>query len=241
MVKEIELTNNVAKEERKWSVYRHTSPSGKVYIGITARSPKRRWENGKGYKRNVLFCKAIQKYGWDNIKHEVLFTGLLEERAKQLEINLIRHYKGLGISYNITDGGDGVVGVPDSPKRLEAVRRYWTGRHLSDEAKAKISKANKGNQARKGMHNSKEAIAKRLETIRKNGGQKRRLPSEVLTRIRRETAKVIPVKQYTLDGKFVAEYYSMSEAGRVVGIRPNNISMCCSGIIKQAKGYIWRR
>lgn len=34
-----------------WLVYRHTSPSGKVYIGITSKSnPDYRWGRGKGYK-----------------------------------------------------------------------------------------------------------------------------------------------------------------------------------------------
>ena len=32
-----------------WTVYKHTSPSNKVYIGITSREPKLRWDNGNGY------------------------------------------------------------------------------------------------------------------------------------------------------------------------------------------------
>ena len=34
-----------------YCVYKHTSPSGKVYVGITKLKPKYRWNNGKGYKR----------------------------------------------------------------------------------------------------------------------------------------------------------------------------------------------
>lgn len=30
----------------KWTVYRHTSPSGKVYIGITSQNVERRWNSG---------------------------------------------------------------------------------------------------------------------------------------------------------------------------------------------------
>lgn len=30
-------------EERKYTVYKHTSPEGKVYVGCTSTSPKRRW------------------------------------------------------------------------------------------------------------------------------------------------------------------------------------------------------
>lgn len=233
-----EITNN--KKKKTWCVYRHTSPSGKVYIGITSRRPKQRWGHGCNYSSCQHFFKAIKKYGWDNIKHEVLFTGLPEKRAKQLEIDLIRHYKNLGISYNITDGGDGIIGVPKTKKWYDAVRRAWLGKHLSDEAKKKISEANKGNQACKGKHWSKESIAKRTETRKKNGVH-RRMPLDVLRNIKQHTAKVIPVNQYTLEGEFIATYYSMSEAGRVNNIAPHQISECCNGKHRQAKGFIWRK
>ena len=53
-------------------VYKHTSPSGKVYIGITGQDIHRRWRNnGEGY-RGQLFYNAIKKYGWENISHEIL-------------------------------------------------------------------------------------------------------------------------------------------------------------------------
>lgn len=47
-----------------YCVYKHTSPSGKVYVGITELKPKYRWNNGKGYTRTdeqILFKRAIIK------------------------------------------------------------------------------------------------------------------------------------------------------------------------------------
>ena len=38
-----------------YTVYKHTSPIGKVYIGITKMNPIRRWSNGKGYKKMYTF------------------------------------------------------------------------------------------------------------------------------------------------------------------------------------------
>ena len=35
---------------REYSVYKHTFPNGKVYIGITKQNPLKRWRNGTGYK-----------------------------------------------------------------------------------------------------------------------------------------------------------------------------------------------
>lgn len=63
-------------EDRRWCVYEHLFPNGKRYVGITSKPPKTRWENGAGYAKDgqPVMYNAIQKYGWDNIEHNVLFT-----------------------------------------------------------------------------------------------------------------------------------------------------------------------
>lgn len=126
---------------KKWLLYRHTSPSGKVYIGITSRPAHIRWgHNGYNY-RGQVFVNAIMKYGWDNIKHEILFTNLSEKKAKQLEIDLIRHYKNLGISYNMTDGGDGTVGFYPSEETREKMRKAQ--RKIDKSLRAQILNRNR--------------------------------------------------------------------------------------------------
>ena len=71
---------------RTYIVYKHTSPSGKVYIGITSRTPEARWgKDGVEYKLNKHFWNAIQKYGWDNFDHEILCTNLNYEDACKKE------------------------------------------------------------------------------------------------------------------------------------------------------------
>ena len=72
-----------------YKVYKHTFPNGKVYIGITQQTLIRRWQNGKGYYKNSFISKAINKYGWENVKHEVLFENLTKEEAEQKEIEHI--------------------------------------------------------------------------------------------------------------------------------------------------------
>ena len=44
-------------------IYKHISPSGKVYIGQTKMKAEERWKNGKGYKSCSAFQMAIKKYG----------------------------------------------------------------------------------------------------------------------------------------------------------------------------------
>ena len=53
------------------------------------------------------------------------------------------------------------------------------------------------------------------------------------------------VQQFSKDGKLIAEYHSIAEAGRAIGkiwangVSPN-ISKCCRGKQKTAYGYIWK-
>ena len=95
-------------QERNYILYKHTSPSNKVYIGITKQTLKARWNNGHGYKNNDYFTKAINKYGKDNFKHEILFDNLTLNEAKKLEIETIAFYDSTNRNkgYNITIGGD---------------------------------------------------------------------------------------------------------------------------------------
>ena len=73
-------------------VYKHTFPNGMVYIGMTEKTPEQRWQKGLGYQGQAVYSKIVE-YGWDNIKHEVLFSGLGWTEAHFLEKELIVKYK----------------------------------------------------------------------------------------------------------------------------------------------------
>lgn len=49
-----------------------------------------------------------------------------------------------------------------------------------------------------------------------------------------------PIQQITRDGEIVAEFWSMHEADRKLGITFKNISACVRGKRKTAGGYIWK-
>lgn len=132
-------------ETKRFYVYRHENKiNGKSYIGITSRTiPNRRWKNGEGYK-DQIFYRAIQKYGWGNFNHIIEAKNLSEQEAKQLEIQLIRKYKAGGICYNVTDGGDGRLGIPMHEHTKQALIKANTGRVCSEETRKKISESEKG-------------------------------------------------------------------------------------------------
>ena len=93
-----------------YTVYKYTSPSNKVYIGITCRTLiKRAGYSGEQYDRCPAFARAIKKYGWNNFKCDILAQDLTEEEAKRLEIYYIKLYDSTNREkgYNISAGGDG--------------------------------------------------------------------------------------------------------------------------------------
>ena len=102
-----------------WIVYKHTFPDGKVYYGITSRDENERWLDGKGYMNQPVVFDAIIKYGWDNIRHEVVETFLTEEEARAAEKSLIMS-KGKGQTYNVAYKTlqDEIVGKDDNIYRL---------------------------------------------------------------------------------------------------------------------------
>lgn len=131
------------KPKGGYSVYMHTTPSGKVYIGKTSRDSKTRWAYGKGYVHNPYFYNAIQKYGWNNIKHEILETGLSKEEAYQSEIDFILMYQSTNpqYGYNITEGGDGGFGVKKDPKVVRRTARLASEKNKGRFVGGKSSKA----------------------------------------------------------------------------------------------------
>lgn len=132
-------------EERNYIVYKHTTPNSKVYIGITKQKPSQRWQNGKGY-RGQLFYNAIEKYGWSNIKHEIIASGLTKEEAENMEIELITKYKSneRKFGYNVDKGGN-------------------LNKEVSEETKRKISKAISGE--RNGNYKGKSMTQKQKQEI----------------------------------------------------------------------------
>lgn len=141
------------ENENTYAVYKHTSPSGNYYIGITKYGDNlnKRWRDGRHYKECHAFYRAIQKYGWNNIKHSIIINNLSKKEAEFFEKLFIKIYKKCERCYNICDGGLGVPGVFQSSewknkKRVmpRGEKSHMFGRHLSQETRQKIRETHTG-------------------------------------------------------------------------------------------------
>lgn len=93
---------------RDYCVYEHKFPNGKKYIGITS-DAKKRWRNGKGYETQDKVNRAINKYGWDNIQHNIIVDGITKEQAEALEKYLIAELHTIKNGYNVSSGGENIT------------------------------------------------------------------------------------------------------------------------------------
>lgn len=150
-----------------------------------------RWgNNGIGYKACPYFWRAIQKYGWDNIKHEVLYEDLTQEEACEMEIKLIAEYDATNPEKGYNDMLGGTTGKRGRPYTEEHLRNMsraskalWEdpeyrqrmsdahkGKVLPPEQRQKMSEAHKGQkQWNEGLKMSDEFKAKISERNKRMG------------------------------------------------------------------------
>ena len=225
-------------------VYCHIFPNGKRYIGITGQDINRRWRNGKGYTGQAVY-DAIIKYGWDNIKHEILCEGLTKKEAEQKEIEFIKLYKTKSHEngYNVTDGGSASsISEEQKAKQSEFMKEYYkthkhwnTGKHLSAETKAKISKSHTGLK-----QSEKQIQQKRIRFSGKgNPMYNTKIPKEHKIKLQAASVKATSKPCKCIETNVI--YDSAADAQRKTGINARTISYVCNktGYYKTAGGYHW--
>lgn len=218
-------------------VYRHTSPSGKMYIGITQQKARKRWDYGHGYIKQPYMYRAIQKYGWDNFEHEILLEGLTKEEAELAERLFIGYWDltNRDKGYNIDNGGYGWGKHSEETRHKMSQQRKGKyagennpmyGRKHSEESKRKMS------EARLGRKYSEET--KRRMSVAKRGKRYPNCGKGALKLMKRVAC--IDVKTNDI----INTYKSLKNAQEQTGIPTGNICACCKGRLRTAGGYKWK-
>ena len=194
-----------------YTIYRHVSPSGKSYIGVTRQKDlNRRWMSGHGYKSCPLFNNAIQKYGWKNFTHEILEDYVPIDNINEKECYWIKKYKSNNreYGYNIEEGGHAyrTFSKETRKKISEAVK----GKPKSIEHKKKLSEANLG-------HHLSESVKQQISERQKK-----------------------PVAKLDEDGNIIEKFPSAKEAAESINRDPSSLAKCCRGVQKTCGKYRWR-
>lgn len=247
--------------------YAHYTPEGRLFYIGKGRSVRRaHYMQG----RNNYWCKVVAKYGKPTVK--ILAEWLTEQEAFAHEIDLISYYRLQGENLcNLTDGGEGVSGLPAWNKGAKATAEQiernrlahigqpaWnkgaksTEKHVENNRLGHIGQVAWNKGLKVGPIHSEEFKAK-ISALHKGNKWRQGLPSS-------EKQKA------TASARFKGNNYATGNTarrtwvwvgnntitGEVVkyigkkemleaGVQHSNIIKCINGERKSHKGYTWTR
>lgn len=268
----------VLKEKLIGTVYCFINKiNNKLYIGETVKSnyEERFSEHRNKAERGInnYFYKAIRKYGWDNFDKVILFqTEILENTEEnkkylnnivnQKEVYYINKYKTTNhnFGYNLTNGGDGIVGY----KHSEETKKKLSESHKG-EKHWKFNKENYGGdiilqfdldfnfiqewpsmseierQTGYKSNNISRCCNNKLDTYKNYIWVKKEEYFEGYLQKYKSRAKCKSsdksVLQYDFFGNFIDKYISCAEAGKKLGRK--TVNTAANGRDPQLYGYIW--
>ena len=204
--------------------------NGKIYIGQTIQKLERRMYSHFNRHTKTCISKAIQKYGKENFKYEIIDTAKTREELDDKEIYWIKYYNSLVPNgYNLELGGNRHKEIHEETR--EKLRKShmgekapWYGKHLTEETKKKLSEAHKGNPGYwTGKKRDKETIQKM--------SQNRKGKTIGSTHI--QSKKIMCIETGVI-------YNSIGEASRKTNITRTGIINHLKGLSKSSGGYHWK-
>lgn len=274
----IENPKIVSKDELIGTVYCFiNNVNNKLYIGETVKSSYNDRIN-EHHKNSVTvdnyFYKAIRKYGWENFSVIVLFQTspyenndenkkLLNNIVNEKEIYYINKYDTTNPSkgYNLTKGGDGVVGYKfseESKAKMSIDRsgdKHWNyGNYNNKTSKAILqfdldfnfikewpSMAEIERCLKYNSNNISRCCTNKLDTYKGFIWVKKENYYEGYLQEYKSRAKCKSndkeVLQYDFLGNYINSFISCNEAGR--SLNKTSVSTAASGRDAQLYGYIW--
>lgn len=119
--------------------------NGMIYIGQTWKSLIDRIDNGRGYANCARLHNAINKYGVQNFKYEVLTVCGTQYTADYWEIYFIDKYdsRNLKIGYNLKTGGSAGKHSLETKEKMAkshiGINTWMKGKKFSLETRIKLS------------------------------------------------------------------------------------------------------
>jgi group I intron endonuclease len=199
---------------------------GKIYIGATTTSVENRkldQINNSNRKYKTKFHEAIATYGADNFQWCQIDTAVNKDELAAKEKKYILEYNSLNEGLNSDSGG----GFNKTVYQYDILTGELVDKHTNLTNAGAVIGLNKKdlskvclsvNKACKGFYWSYEfkEYFKPYKDKRKKG-----------------------VQQYSLDGKLIDKFISVSEASKFTGCNKTSIAKVCRGERIQCGGYNW--
>lgn len=105
-------------------IYKAEFPNGKVYIGKSKDFNSRKIKHSYSTRYyNTKLTNAINKYGFDSIKWEIIFETDDFDILNKKEIEFISKYNSIKNGYNTSTGGDGGDTISNNPRRIDIIKQ----------------------------------------------------------------------------------------------------------------------
>ena len=214
--------------KNEYVIYKATNIITKlVYIGATTKSiEERRKDQIKKSKQGITrkVYKAISTYGIEAFKWEQIDTAITTNELAQKEKEYILEYNSKEQGYNSDSGG----GIQKTVYQYDILTGVLINKYsnLTDaSATVGLNKQDLSivclsvNKASKGFYWTYDCVG---EFIPLNDRRKKK------------------VYQYNVQGEFINEFESVSEASKQTGFNKSCIAKVCRGERKSSGGYFWK-
>lgn len=193
----------------------------------------------KTRQRNCIWRGIVSRTDY---KIVILFESDEYNKIKEKEIELIKSYgqiiKQTGTLCNLTNGGDGLLGVRNYDL-IKPVYMYNKTGEFFKEFESYTDCTNFLNITKSIVNLSidKNYLVKGyiLKTFKVDSVE---AILDIKEKLKNRLSK--KVYQFDLNGNLIKEWVSSSEASRVLGISGGHIRNCCLNKEKSFKGFIWK-
>jgi len=201
--------------------------NGKVYIGATSKNLEaRKKDHLKKSKKGkcYAFQNAISTYGAEAFTWSQMETASSTDELAKMEKSYVLEYNSKEEGYNSDSGG----GIQKTVYQYDLLTGKLVAKHPSLSVAGAVVNANKQdlssvclnvNKVFRGFYWSYDYI----DTF---------LPLKDLRRKK--------VQQFNLEGEFINEFNSVSEASSITGFNKTSIAKVCRGTRKQCGTYVWK-
>ena len=238
----------MSEEKVKGIVYKATSPSGKVYIGITItplkerkRTHLRSVKNGSGRP----FHNAIRKYKMRNIKWEIIGEADTWSDLCELEIRCIEQFDSYRNGYNLTKGGEGTFGLKHDEEwciQNSEIRKTFfadpQNREMQSLANKKAHEENP-EQAIEHSRFMKERYKKESARETTAKGMRNYLSDPQNHKLHSIQRGAKPFFVYR-DGELVGEWLTQRGCAKDLNLDYSHINRCLQGKRKSHGGYTFK-
>jgi hypothetical protein len=224
--------------------YSHATPEGRIFY-IGKGQGKRAYVE---YGRTQYWKNVVAKHGKPVV--QILANWKTEAEALDHEILLIDCFRDMGYKLvNLTDGGEGVVGLKhtqETKKKMSISKTGVAGHKCAEETKERLRKINLG---KKHSEETKKKLSEHNKGMQNSLGYKHTDEAKIKIGLASKGNKYAvgntSRRKWVWVGTEVSSGKTIELAGikaiKDAGFQEANIIKCIKGIIKVHKGYTWTK